>query len=80
MGGPCAYLVLHLCEGGGFTSWHLESIFSERICALKMVRMARDNIRRSIFVYMCVFGVLPLGSFNLVHSAHIYNVYRSQGS
>ena len=65
-GRHCAYMLLHLCEGGGFTSWHLEFTFSERTCALKMVRMARDNIRRSvyiyiyIYIYVCVWGALLL--------------------
>ncbi len=40
----------------------MEFTFSERTCALKMVRMARDNIRRSIYIYIyvCVWGALLL--------------------
>ena len=51
---PCAYLVLQLCEGGGITGWRLEFTFSVTPRVLKIVRMARDSIRRGVYIYIYI--------------------------
>ncbi len=49
--------MLHLCEGGGITSWHLELTYFLRdlVRLIKIVRMARDNKKKYTHIYIYMY-------------------------